>query len=192
MVPYRSSTDSKRPRVQFGDPRRGVLAILTGLALVAASVGVVVAWAHFGGRIFGSVLLPGLLGIFLLVRARWGTIELSREQRLLLVQRGGVCLRRRNQIPLRDVRTVEIVPISTLSKEPDYGLNLVLRDERRVRLRRAGSEPGLEKDRAAIADFFRAHGLLWGGGDPPVESAMGAEKVLVPIIDGADDRVLRR
>jgi hypothetical protein len=169
-----------------------MLAIFAGLALIAASVGAVVAWTRWGGRIFGSVLVPALFGISLLVRARWGTIELSREQHLLLVEKGGVWPRRRDKVALRDLKSVETVPDSFRAKDPDYELNLVLADERRLHLRRAGSEAALERDRAAIADFLREHQLLWGGGDPQPEPTIRTEDLLDGLTEDTEDRTSRK
>jgi hypothetical protein len=162
MDPYRSPPP-ERARVDFGDPRRAVRSMVLGFALIALSAAIIAAWARWGGRIHSSVLLPAVFGVVLLMRATWGTVELQRDRGVLSVARRGLVRRGRDDLPLAEVETIEIVPTSFRDEKPDYVLNLTLAGGRKVRLLRATTMAALEPDHEAIAAFLVEHGLLWGG-----------------------------
>jgi hypothetical protein len=163
MDPYRSALHV-RPRLDFGDPARARRGIAAGIALIFLTIAIVAAWARGGGGIHGSVLLPGFLGLVLIVRARWGAIELDRGRRVLAIVRRGLWPQRRIQVRLGDVQSVEVVPTSFRQADPDYVLNLTVAGGRAIRLLRAARMESLEADRAAIAAFLVEHRLLWGAG----------------------------
>jgi len=174
MSPYRSSTRAPNTSIHFGDRRRAVRQIVLGVALLAASVVAVVAWALTGGGIRGSLLLPAVIGLVLLGRARWGVLTLFVDRRALVVRRwpwphADV------SIPLGDLATVQVVPTSLRHEEPDYALVLARADATQVTLRIAPSAAALEDDRARIADFMREHSLLWGGADRKPSTAVRVE-----------------
>lgn len=161
--PYRSLADLPRPRLSFGDARRGPWMIVGGLALVAVSVAVLVMWLTSRGRLNGSVAMPAMFGAWMIQRARWGAMELRRDRDALAITLHRLGPTSRQDIPLGDVQSVEIVPLSYRQRQPDYALNLTLTSGRKVMLRRARTEAELERDRQAIAAFLVEHGLLWGG-----------------------------
>jgi hypothetical protein len=142
--------------------------------LLAMSAAIVVGWMLCGGGIHGSVFTPAILGMLLIARAKWGDLLFLRDRRVLSVVRRGLW-RRRVDVPLSDLQTVQVDVSSFRQEESTYDLHLVLSGDRRLLLRRAASADALEGDRSRIADFLRQHDLLWGGGDPARASAARAE-----------------
>lgn len=173
--PYRSPALAGSQRVAFGDPGRARLRVLSGLALVAVSALLLAVWAVRGIHISGSVVMPALVGAALIARARWGTIALSRERGLLLVEWRASLRRRRHEVALDEVESIEVVPASFRRQNPGYDLCLTLRGDRRVALLRAATVPQLDRDCAAIAAFLREHRLGRREADPPVESRLRVE-----------------
>jgi hypothetical protein len=163
MEPYRTAAEMPRPRLAFGDPQKGRWSIVGGLLLVALTVAVVLLWSSSGGRMNGSVALPAIFGTLMILRARWGTMELRRDRDALAVTRRALWPTRYEEVPLAHVQTVEIVPVSWRQRKPDFALNLRLSGDRTVTLMRAQTMAALEPDRQAIAAFLVEHGLLWGG-----------------------------
>jgi hypothetical protein len=174
MDPYRTAP-RLRPRLDFGDSGRATRRMATGVAFIALTIAIVAAWAHGGGGIHGSVLLPGFVGLTLIVHARWGAIELDRNRGVLAITRRGLW-QRRIEVKLRDLQSVEVVPTSFRETDPDYILNLTVADGRAIPLLRAAKMASLEPDRAAIAAFLVEHGLLWGAA-----GASAARAVAVPL-----------
>jgi hypothetical protein len=181
VSPYRSLARVEPPRVYFGRRRRALWLFAFGLALILASTAAVVAGvlAVMRGALFhfhGTLLIPAILGLGLVLRARWGSLDLVRERGVLVVTRSWLGIRRRRELPLGEIATIEIAPSSFREKDPAFDLNLVSGDGARVRLLRAPKEAALEEDRAAIADFFREHGLLWGGAGAHARIAPDADR----------------
>ena len=62
--------------------------------------------------------MPALVGAAIIARARWGTIALSRERGLLTVEWRASLRRRRHEVTLGDVESIEIVPASFRLQNP--------------------------------------------------------------------------
>ena len=121
----------------------------------------------------------------LLLRARWGTMELWRDRGVLRVARRGPWPWKGQEVPLPEVQTVEVVPGSLRQRKPDYMLSLVLSGDRRILLLRGATmEDASSKDRMAIAAFLEENRLLWGG---RVEEP--AARVRVAGVPGENDAV---
>jgi hypothetical protein len=175
--PYRTPAVLPRPRLSFGDPRRGPWAIVGGLALIAVTIAMLLLWSSSGGRFNGSIALPAIFGALMILRARWGAMELQRDRDVLAITRQGLGPTKRQDVPLSDVQSVEIVPLSYHRRNPDHALNLTLTEGRKVMLLRARTMASLEPDRQAIAAFLVEHRLLWGGKTPEPKVRVEEEEV---------------
>jgi hypothetical protein len=174
--PYRSIAPAPPFRVAFGNPGRARLRILSGLALLAVSAIAILGWILRGGHVVGSVVMPALVGATLVARARWGTIEVSRERGVLSVAWRASVRQTLHELQLGDVESIDILPGSFRLQNPGYDLCLTLRDDRRVVLLRGTTEAELEPDRVAIANFLRAHGLPRRAADVGPESRVRIEQ----------------
>src|ERR1700733_479003 len=103
MTPYRQPSERARPKLAFGNPRRAAWSILGGLLLVTFTLSVLgLGWVT-GGRVVGSVAWPAVFGVMLLLRARWGTMELWRDRGVLRVARRGLWPWKGQEVPLPEV-----------------------------------------------------------------------------------------
>jgi hypothetical protein len=172
MTPYREAPEAVRPKLAFGQPRRAAWSIVGGLLLLALTLGILGAGFFSRVHVYGSVFWPGAFGLFLLMRARWGSMELWRDRGVLSIVRRGLWPWKRQEVPIAEVQTVEVVASSMRQKKADYVLNLVMAGDRTLPLLRGATMEALEADRSAIAAFLVDNRLLWGGRiEEPGESA---------------------
>lgn len=129
-------------------------------ALIAVSIGTVVAWLHFGGRISGSVLVPGIIGAVLLARPRLGSLEYARDTRELVIVRRTLVTHRTLRVPADDITGVTVEAASWKEKNPQYELRLMLKHDKHVLLSRGNTPESLESARVRAADFLLSHGLV--------------------------------
>lgn len=177
VTPYRQAPARARPKLAYGNPRKAAWSILGGLGLVVLTLGFIGLSLLTRGHFFGSVTYPAFFGVLLLVRARWGTMELWRDRGVLRIARRGLWPWKGQEVPLPEVQTVEVVPSSMRERKPDFVLNLVMAGDRRIPLLRGGTMEALEGDRSAIAAFLEDNGLLWGGRvEEPKERVRVAEE----------------
>jgi hypothetical protein len=163
MTPYRQASERARPKLAFGNPRRAAWSILGGLLLVAFTLTFLGLSWFTGGRFVGSGSWPAFFGVMLLLRARWGTMELQRDRGVLKVARRGPWPWRPQEVPLPEVQTVEVAANTLRQRRPDFLLWLVLSGDRKIPLLRGPTMEALESDRQAIAAFLEDNRLLWGG-----------------------------
>lgn len=162
MAPYRLQPSAERnPKVSFGSERYRILFGVGGLLLISATIATIVAWYAVGGGIRGSILLPAILGVFLLASSRSGSIEL-RENRELSVNRRSFLWRRRIRVPADELTGVTVAP-SDWKYKGEFDLCLVLTRGRTVPLLHASRSASLEPSRGIVAAFLLEHGLLGGG-----------------------------
>ena len=163
MTPYRSAAASGSgvDAVVFGNRRRARVLSVVGVALVVASIALVVAWLTLGGGIRGSVLLPAIAGVaLLLARTRWGSIGVAGGGaiggRELVVKLSRVGVARETRIAFDDLVGVNV---ERVSGGEDFVLQLTLKGGRSVVLLRDASESALEPSRKVVSDFVLAQGF---------------------------------
>jgi hypothetical protein len=157
-------------RVAYGRRRRSVLALLLGIALVAAALGGFyllfdrTSEARSGSSILVTarmallLLLPLGLGVSLSMGPTGGFVEIAQDGLVLTVRR----VRPwpwRTTVQARELAAVDVSLIASGDKGATYELRLFLRDGRKLALIQAASDGELEADRVAVADFVRARGL---------------------------------
>ena len=158
MQPYRVA-EGPRAKVTFPDEHRRAWTLLA-FALIASSVGMVVAWLHSGGKISGSVLVPAMFGVIMLARPRLASLEYVRDAGELVVVRRTLVTRRTLRVPAGDITGVTVEPTDWKSENPSFELRLMLKHDKSVLLARASSAQALESARVLAGDFLVENRLL--------------------------------
>lgn len=142
--------------VSFGAERKRGLMIGVAALLIVISIGTVIAWRQSGkGGMNGSVLIPAVVGITLLLRRTGGSIEYEAGQAEVVITRRSTMQAKVTRLAKSDIKALTVAPAKNVQQ-----LRFDLVDGKHFVLLENPNERALEEDRKAVSDFVVANKLL--------------------------------